>query len=422
MNQNIVKDMLLISDPSIFKLYKELGTIASLFIGPLFTTALVVEYFTEMKFGEVLKKLVLVTVFMGAFYGLHTKAVDISLKTATETLKKVSPGNLFIKKWYYGKIKTKEKKNWSGIEAFVIPNINDLVATLFFVLSKIFIWLLKLIYSSVYHLTYIFAGLTAILYFLGWTKDAIKGTFQASLWCMILPFVLVAILALVGNSVNEKALLGEFAASSIDNLVWLFGITLLMLITPVITYGMVKGDGIHSAGSKMGAMLVSSGTHAVAAMPMMKRQGRLARTHFNKAKRSLSRIASPKSSNAYKYAGTRNTKNGNRNRYEGIKNSFPKSTSKENLIPKSTQLTPGGNGDKSKSAMKEVVANGARGKIQREKKQLVLKSSNLKQDKSNTQSRTLEVRRNTSNTKSIKREKGGKVELRRLPSKLNKRK
>lgn len=146
----------------------------------------------------------------------------------------------------------------------VVPNLNDILATAFFLLAKVFIWLLKLIYSTVYHLTYVFSGITAVLYFLGWTKDALKGTVQASLWCMVMPFVIVAILALVGNSIDDSALGSDLIISKIDTIIWLFGVTLLLLISPFITFGMIKGDGIHSFGSKMGTMVASSGMKAMA--------------------------------------------------------------------------------------------------------------------------------------------------------------
>ncbi|HAZ13170.1 MAG TPA: hypothetical protein DCY86_10315, partial [Bdellovibrionales bacterium] len=116
-------------------------------------------------------------------------------------------------------MKTTEKRDWNFIQSFAIPNLNDLIATIFFVFSKAFIWLLKLIYSSVYHLTYVFSGITAILYFLGWTKDSLKGTVQASLWCMAMPFVIVAILALVGNSIDESAISGEFVLAKMDTII-----------------------------------------------------------------------------------------------------------------------------------------------------------------------------------------------------------
>lgn len=184
----ILQEMLLIEEPSVFRLYKEMTSIATYFIAPVFTIALILEYFGEMDFGGVIKKLLLITVFIGAFYQFHTTATKIALDNASYTLKKVSPRNLFVKKWYHTKVRTTEKRDWNFIQSLVVPNLNDLLATAFFLLAKVFIWLLKLIYSSVYHLTYVFSGVTAILYFLGWTKDALKGTVQASLWCMIMPF------------------------------------------------------------------------------------------------------------------------------------------------------------------------------------------------------------------------------------------
>ena len=287
MRDNFLKEMLLIQDPSVFKLYTEMMEIAGLFLAPVFTIALIFEFFGEMRFGEVLKKLVLISVFMGCFYGVHTKAVDISLETASKTLQRVNRQNFFMRKWFEVKVQTKEQKSWGVIESLAIPNLNDLVATALYVVSKVFIWLLKLIYSSVYHLTYVFAGITAILYFLGWTKDALKGTVQASLWCMLLPFVIVAILALVGNSFDEKAVAGELAFSGIDKIVWLFGVTLLLLISPLITYGMVKGEGIHFAGAKMGGLVVSSGSNILATMPFL-----------ISSQRSAQRLASRASSKA----------------------------------------------------------------------------------------------------------------------------
>lgn len=260
---NILQELLLIEEPSIFRLYKEMTSIATYFIAPVFTIALILEYFGEMDFGSVVKKLFLITVFIGAFHQFHTKATNLALVNASYTLKKVSPRNLFVKKWYHTKVRTTEKRDWNFIQSLVVPNLNDLLGTAFFLLAKVFIWLLKLIYSSVYHLTYVFSGVTAILYFLGWTKDALKGTVQASLWCMVMPFVIVAILALVGNSIDESALGSDLLVTKIDTIIWLFGVTLLLLISPLISYGLIKGDGIHSFGSKMGTMVVSSGMKAM---------------------------------------------------------------------------------------------------------------------------------------------------------------
>lgn len=313
---NVLQNMLLIEDPSVFRLYQELIKIANYFVAPVFTVALLLEYFGEMNFSDVVKKLFLVVVFMGGFYTFHTEGTKIALESANYTLKRVSPTNLFVKRWTQSKVKTKKQDGWDSLKSILIPNVNDLIGTAFFLIAKLFIWLLKLIYSSVFHLTYIFAGVTAILYFLGWTKDALKGTVQASLWCMLMPFVIVAILSLVGNSIEATADNGDLVIAKIDTIIWLFGVTLLLLITPLITYGMIRGDGIHSFGSKMGTMVVSSGIKAMTFYPIMSKMMSLAKNrtlspfNFNKSiqKRSLNSSKSNLSNSLKNGANTKDTK------------------------------------------------------------------------------------------------------------------
>lgn len=254
MKSEFLRNLLLIEEPSVFRLYQEMTQISMLLIGPLFFLAVIFEFLGEMQFFEVLKKLFLISIFITFFYQLHTKAVDVSLRTASETLTRVSPDNIFTKRWTEGRIKTPKDESWSWAKSFALPNVNEMIGTTLFVLAQVLLWILKLIYSTVYHLTYVFSGITAVLYFLGWTKDALKGTVQASIWCVLLPFVVIAILALVGNTLNDNVQETGLAVGSIDSLIWLFGITLLLITTPFMTLGMVKGDGVHAFGAKVATL------------------------------------------------------------------------------------------------------------------------------------------------------------------------
>lgn len=302
--------MLLIQEPSSFKLYEEISNIAGYFIAPVFTLALILEYLGEMNFLAVLKKLVIVSIFMGSFYTFHSISTDIALKTASQTLKKVSPRNLFLKKWYEQKIKTKSKTSWGSFKSFFIPNINDLVAMMFFVLASEFIWLLKLIYSSVYHLTYIFSSIAAVLYFLGWTKDSLKGIVQSSLWCIIQPFVLVGILALIGNSIDSRALDSKVATESIENLVWLLGIATLILMTPLITFMLIRGDGISGAGAKMGGAFLNMAGHGLRVLPTLQSSYRSSKSGLYKGRSVSRKIQSKARSLTGKDQSIKSIKNG----------------------------------------------------------------------------------------------------------------
>lgn len=264
-----IKEMLLIEEPTVSILKDELLNASRWFLIPSFAFALVLEFFGELQFTEVIKKLILVMVFMGAFYSIHTAGVDLSFKASEEILKKVSPQNIFLRKWTEVKVKTKEDTSWNLLQKFSIPNVNDLVGTTLFLLSKVFVWILKLIYSTVYHLTYIFAPITAILYFFPITKGSIAGTIQSSLWCMLMPIVLVSIFAIVGNSIQVPSHNGELAIVSIDHILWLFGVTLLMLMTPVLTIGLLRGGGVALSGSAIGMMMTNSAMKVLRSAPFV---------------------------------------------------------------------------------------------------------------------------------------------------------
>lgn len=262
-----IKDMLLIEEPTIQILKDEIMKISHWFVLPSFVMALCLEYFSDLKFGEVVKKLILILAFMSVFFTIHSEGVNLSFKASEEILKKVSPRNIFLRSWTEVKVKTKEDVSWNWLQKFAIPNINDLVGTALFVLSKVFIWILKLIYSTVYHLTYVFAPLTAILYFFPITRGSISGTIQSSLWCMLMPIVLVSILAIVGNSIQVPSKDGALAIISIDHIIWVFGVTLLILMTPVLTIGILRGGGVAMSGSAIGALMTNSAMKFVTSIP-----------------------------------------------------------------------------------------------------------------------------------------------------------
>ena len=262
-----IKEMLLIEEPTIQILRDEMMKISYWFVLPSFVIALCLEYFSEFRFGEVVKKLILILTFISVFYSIHSEGVELSFKASEEVLRKVSPRNIFLKSWTEVKVRTKKDPSDSWIQNFAIPNINDLVGTALFVLSKAFIWILKLIYSTVYHLTYVFAPLTAILYFFPITKNSIGGTIQSSLWCIFMPIVLVSILAIVGNSIQVPAKEGALAIISIDHIVWIFGVTILLLMTPVLTMGILWGGGIALSGSAIGAIMTNSAMKVLSSAP-----------------------------------------------------------------------------------------------------------------------------------------------------------
>lgn len=348
-----IKDMLLIEEPTVQILKDELMNVSRWFVLPSFVIALCLEYFGELKFNDVIKKLILILAFIGAFYTFHKTGVDLSFKASEEILRKVSPRNIFLRSWAEVKVKTTDNSSWNILQKFAIPNINDLLGTSFFLLSKVFIWILKLIYSTVYHLTYVFAPLTAILYFFPITRNSISGTIQSSLWCMLMPIVLVSILAIVGNSIQSPAQNGSLSIVSIDQILWLFGVTLILLMSPLLTLGILRGGGVAMSGSAIGVMMTSAGMKFITSLPHAGNLVRSGVNKFTKAPIKLSdHVMNKGGSNNYKSSlgnsiGFNKSKNLSQ-KFDASKNTnIPKenisSFSKSNQTSNAIKETKGGN-------------------------------------------------------------------------------
>jgi hypothetical protein len=267
MSTGVIKSMLLLEEPNILGLRIGIENYSKAFLTVVFIGALIWQFVTDMKFIGVVKNLVLALVFIGCFYEFHTKAVDLSFKASEDLLREVSPRNIFLKRWNEVKVKTTDSSNSSFIEKIAIPNLNDLLGTALFLLSKVCILILKLIYTTVYHFTYIFAPITAIISFLPISKNSMAGTITSSLWCILLPLVLVVFLALVGNSIQMPAENGQLAISSMDQLIWIFGITVLMLLAPSFTFSLIKGS-IASTADAVGLKMTGIGAKALVGLPI----------------------------------------------------------------------------------------------------------------------------------------------------------
>jgi len=258
----MIESLLLIQEPSVMKLFREINSLSLSLFPVCITLACIAEYIGSVNFYKLTQKVVIVFFILIFFEPLHKRVIDISLNGSEELISKVSPQNPFMKKFYEKKYSKNKVKNKDFLSKFVLPNLHELVSTSMYVLIKIFMWLLKLIYSSVYHLTYVFSSISALLYLFSWTSHSMKGIVSSTLWCMLMPFVIVSMLVLVGNTITMSAPSNSVGLSDIELLIWLFGITILLLISPLITLNIVKSDGFAGVSSQMGAISLTGITYA----------------------------------------------------------------------------------------------------------------------------------------------------------------
>jgi len=82
-----------------------------------------------------------------------------------------------------------------------------------------------------------------------------------------MPFFIISILILVSQTISFNSSRGDTVG--FNELVWLFGICLLLLMSPLIVFAFVKGDGIASFGAKVGQSIVNAGMTAFSLLPFM---------------------------------------------------------------------------------------------------------------------------------------------------------
>ncbi len=263
----MMKSILLVTDPSLQALYEQYLKISYYFILPCFLVTMIVKYFTDSDFIDVLKKLLIILLVFGFYKKFHVSFIEVSLDTSERILKQVSSKNIFLK--FHQKLggqTTKKNKDKGLFDRFKMPSFNDLLATLFFLLMKIMSFLVRIIYSLVYHLSYLFAPVVSLIYLIGLNKSGVESLIRSTLWCMVMPFVIISLLAIIGNTFDLANMNNQ--VPEIEKILWLFSISLLMLLTPLISLNIVKGVEIAHYGSEMGKLTYSGVLNAMSVMPV----------------------------------------------------------------------------------------------------------------------------------------------------------
>ena len=227
-----------------------------------------------MDFEKVLKKLLISSFFLMFFTNIHINVSKEALSFSSSLIKDHAPNHFILKKWYQTKIRSEKRTNNGFLDLLKIKVsditiFDDLIAHAMFVLSHIFLFFLKLIYSTVFHLTYILAPIGALLFLFDITEGSLRGFITSSIWCTFMPLVLVCILLIVGDTFNSK----DSTISHIDSLIWLFGITFLLVLTPVITLGIISSSGISSYSSLFGSKMLSQSLASYALIKTMSHKG-----------------------------------------------------------------------------------------------------------------------------------------------------
>ena len=262
---SMLKDLLLITNPKVLGLSNYLNQSALLFLLPAFYIGMIVEYFTNFDFKSVAKRSVIAFLAIKLLVPIHVEAVDTSLKISSELLSRYSPQNKFLTAYQNAKGETVNTENgvvkngvWNKLSSIVKMVVDDPIVMIIFLLSYVAFFLLTQLYSLTYHLAIALFGLCAVLSILPITSKSLTGAMKTSLWCIIMPFVVAIVLALIGDSDAFFKTYSGGIVQNLESLIQLLVMTIILLMTPMITSKIMNDSGVQSVAENLGQMAAMS--------------------------------------------------------------------------------------------------------------------------------------------------------------------
>ncbi|MDO9181941.1 MAG: hypothetical protein Q7U04_06015 [Bacteriovorax sp.] len=258
---SMLKDLLLVTNPQVLGLSNYLNQSALLFLLPAFYIGMIVEYFTNFDFKSVAKRSVIAFLAIKLLVPIHIEAVDTSLKVSSELLGRYSPQNKFLMAYQNAKgeiIDGVKPGIWSRLTNIVKMVVTDPIVMIIFLLSYVAFFLLTQLYSLTYHLTIALFGLCAVLSILPITSKSLTGAVKTSLWCIIMPFVVAIVLALIGDSDAFFKTYSGGIVQNLESLIQLLVMTIILLLTPMITSKIMNDSGVSGVAENLGQMAAMS--------------------------------------------------------------------------------------------------------------------------------------------------------------------
>lgn len=257
MNQSMLKDLLLISNPKVLGLCTYLNETALAFILPAFYIGLLAEFIGNFDFQSVAKRAVIAFLAIKLFTPIFVEGVSESLEVSSQLIKKYSPQNKFLTAYQNAKgesIESGKKEVWSKLTRIVKMLVEDPIVMVIFLVSYFAFFLLTQLYSLTYYLAIALIGLCAILSIFPITAKSLNGAVKTSLWCMLMPFVVAIILCLIGDSdIFLKSYTGGIV-QNLESLIQLLIMTVILLFSPAITTRIMSDSGISHVAENLGQM------------------------------------------------------------------------------------------------------------------------------------------------------------------------
>ena len=275
LNDNFFYDLLFFNSPEMTSVSRQICQYSKLFVGVAFVAGAMWEFFSKNQYKELLMRTVLSLIILASYEGFLIKSVETSFVVADRILKKNSKNNYLTQGYLKARQKLRKETSkrehekvrardgkvglWDKFLVMAKVDFNDLVATIIWLLIYIAFFILKLLYTTMFYLLYVFLSLQALAFIFPVTANSLQGSLRTYLSLIITPLVATIILIILGNNAEYVSNTGKYTVSeTLRGLIQLLLSGILLLFSPVFASTLLDGRGSVMAASKVTHVITST--------------------------------------------------------------------------------------------------------------------------------------------------------------------
>jgi hypothetical protein len=241
------------------KLFTIFKSFADSFLLPVFIISLVIEFFGGMDFKGVVLRLFTALILISFFKPVHFGAKKLGFEVSKSITKHFGGVNKILSGWSRARRNRdlrKSKKEigiWEYYKTTVMRFPTDAILTLLWAFNLISLFVVKLLYSLVFHFTYAFIPVIALISIIPPFKGAIIGPIRALVWVFLVPVLASSLIAIAGDVISPANFKDGYVAYDFKTYLQLFSFSFLLLTVCAMARKLVSGDGfqeIAAANSK----------------------------------------------------------------------------------------------------------------------------------------------------------------------------
>ena len=272
---NFFYELLFFESPQIVNVSEYFIRSAQLFIGVVFALSALWEFFTQNRYRELILRTIFSLLVLSSYRPFLEKSLEVTFKISEKIVKDNDPHNYIVKgfrqaqKIASSKIKKREEDSlksshkfiglWDKLKIMSKVIWSDTVSVITWSLVFCTFFMLKVIYSSMLGLLYVFVPLQALLFIFAPTAQAFGGAFKTYLSLILTPMVVAVLLIILGNNLDSVSDLSQYTLTeTLEGLIQILLTGILLLFSPSIASGLVSKVGSIVIGGKISQILSSA--------------------------------------------------------------------------------------------------------------------------------------------------------------------